>query len=297
MSYVIISGAGYEKSESGEKIRPRENGLFRVTPYVSLLHTTNPFLGWLYSGSERLTVYRAKPVRLVEGGMLLDTGELVKADAVVYATGWRPTIDFFDDKEAAQLGIPLDVTQQDVEAEKRWDSLGKTSLAEVKALFPHLAQYPDDPTNESVTTTTPFRLYRQILSPKLLAARDRSITFVGYVSNGQTAFCSELLALWAVAWMEDLLMMPTPSQTDMEQDVARVNAWRTLRYGARGKRDPEIILEVQTLFDLLMKDLGLRPDRKQKGHRIWGGLREWVMPYRASDYAGIVQEFLSQVRT
>ena len=80
----------------------------------------------------------------------------------------------------------------------------------------------------------------------------------------------------------------------MEFDVAKVNAWMARRYGSRGRRDPEIILEIQTYFDTLMEDLGLRVERKQRG---WLGLlAEWLLPYRASDYDGVVEEFLSNVK-
>ena len=80
----------------------------------------------------------------------------------------------------------------------------------------------------------------------------------------------------------------------MEEDVAKVNAWIARRYGARGARDPEIILEIQTFFDVLMQDLGLEVYRRNKG---WlGALREWLTPYEAADYKGIVEEFLAKVR-
>ena len=80
----------------------------------------------------------------------------------------------------------------------------------------------------------------------------------------------------------------------MDRDVARVNAWMARRYGARGRRDPEIVLEIQTFLDQLIEDLGLKVHRKNKG--FWGPLLEWVVPYEASDYKGIVDEFLAQVK-
>ena len=292
LSLVVMSSAGYGRSENGRKIRPKVKSLFRLTSYVSLVHTTNPFLDDLHSGGN-IMVYRASPTRLVKDGMQLDSGQVLKADVVVYATGWRSSIDFFDDEEAAQLGIPIPLGQQDAEAEKLWDSLESKADMMVTDALPRLAEYPI-PKTDRETGTTQFRMYRQVLSPRLLAQHDRSITFVGYVANSQTSICSEILALWAVAWMEDLLPKPLPTETQMEIDVATVNAWMTRRYGARGRQDPEIILEVQTFFDTLMEDLGLRVQRKNKG--FFGPIVELVVPYEGSDYRGMVEEFLAQVK-
>jgi dimethylaniline monooxygenase (N-oxide forming) len=292
LSSVVMFSAGYGRSENGGKLRPKVKNLFRLTSYASLIHTTNPFLEDLHSG-RNITVYRASPVRLIKGGMQLDSGQVLKADVVVYATGWRSSIDFFDDDEAAQLGIPIPLDQQDAEAEKLWDSLESKADMTVTDALPRLAEYPK-PKADRKTGTTQFRMYRQVLSPKLLAQHDRSLTFVGFVANSQTSICSEILALWAVAWMEDLLPKPLPTETQMEMDVATVNAWMIRRYGARGRQDPEIILEVQTFLDTLMQDLGLGVQRKNKG--FFGPLVEWVVPYEGSDYRGMVEEFLVQAK-
>ena len=57
----------------------------------------------------------------------------------------------------------------------------------------------------------------------------------------------------------------------MEDEVAKVNAWMARRYGPRGAKDPEIILEVKSFLDVLMRDMGLKVERKRGG--ILGILR------------------------
>jgi dimethylaniline monooxygenase (N-oxide forming) len=292
LSTVVMFTAGYGQSENGRKIKPKVKNLFRLTSYASLVHTNNPFLGWLHSG-KNITVYRASPTRLVKGGMQLESGQVLRADAVVYATGWRSSIDFFDEDEAAQLGIPVPLNRQDVDAEKLWDSLESKADMLVTNALPRLAEYPK-PEMDRENGTTQFRMYRQVISPRILNRQDRSITFVGYVANSQTSICSEILALWAVAWMEDVLPKPLPTEAQMQADVAKVNAWMTRRYGARGRRDPEIILEIQTFLDQLMEDLALKVHRKNRG--FFGPLVEWVVPYEPSDYKGMIEEFLTRVR-
>ena len=294
LSGVIMFTAGYGKSENGRKLKPHDGNLFRLGSYISLVHTNTPFLGWLHSG-KNITVYRASPNKLIKEGMLLDSGQVLKAEVIVYATGWRSSIDFFDDEEAAQLGIPIPLNQQDTEAEKLWDGLESIADASVTHTLPRLAECPKGEMTDRETGTTQFRMYRQVLSPRLLARQDRSIAFVGYVSNAQTAACSEILALWAVAWMEGLMPKALPTEAQMNGDVARVNAWMARRYGVRGRRDPEIVLEIQTFLDRLMEDLGLRVYRKANG--VFGPLLEWVVPYGPLDYKGMVEEFLALVKT
>jgi dimethylaniline monooxygenase (N-oxide forming) len=186
LSTVVMFTAGYGQSENGRKIKPKVKNLFRLTSYASLVHTNNPFLGWLHSG-KNITVYRASPTRLVKGGMQLESGQVLRADAVVYATGWRSSIDFFDEDEAAQLGIPVPLNRQDVDAEKLWDSLESKADMLVTNALPRLAEYPK-PEMDRENGTTQFRMYRQVISPRILNQQDRSITFVGYVANSQNLY-------------------------------------------------------------------------------------------------------------
>ncbi len=74
----------------------------------------------------------------------------------------------------------------------------------------------------------------------------------------------------------------------MEREIARVNAWMARRYGARGAKDPEIVLEVQRFPDVLLRDLEIETRRTR------GTFREWLTPYVVTDYEGVVEEFLER---
>ena len=80
----------------------------------------------------------------------------------------------------------------------------------------------------------------------------------------------------------------------MEKEVAKVNAWMARRHGRKGLQGPEIVLEIQTYFDALMKDMGL--EIKSKRRDFFGILKEWLLPYQASDYSGIIEEYLANVQ-
>ncbi|KAF2004176.1 FAD/NAD(P)-binding domain-containing protein [Amniculicola lignicola CBS 123094] len=293
MTWVVKTGAGYEKSEQGRMIKPRVDSIFQSILYLSLIHNGNPVVDEIHKG-ERIKVHRGELdqatakslfIRRKSSDESLDTQETkleeIPGEAIVWCTGWKSTTSIFSTAESMSLGLPVPDSSQTEETRKHW--IDRYTAADVETLtyFPALKQWP---LVRAFEATTNFRMYRHILSPKLLAEGDRSIAFVGYVINAQTAFASELTGLWSVAWMEGLLRPEDlPSEQDMEKDVARAHAWRARRYGILGFILPEVTLEVQTLFDLLVKDLGGKVQRK-------GGWREYLGVYEAKDYEGLVEE-------
>jgi hypothetical protein len=76
-----------------------------------------------------------------------------------------------------------------------------------------------------------------------------------------------------------------PTGLVMGREDARSLVWMGRRYGRLG--DPDIVFEAQTYCDGLMADLRLNVSRKQKG--LFGALKEWVLPYKPKDYAGIIE--------
>jgi dimethylaniline monooxygenase (N-oxide forming) len=286
MSKIVKAGPQYTKSENGRKIEPKGDSLFWDSAYISLLYKDSRFLKTVHEG-QRIKVYRDTPTRLSNNHMSLASGTSIRADAVVYCTGWTSSTDFFSPEDATQLGIPVPIADND---DAHWTKLMADANFSVRESLPFLANEAR-PASETPAHTQ-FRMYRQVLSPQLLAQGDRSIAFAGFISTGQTAVANELLSLWAVAWLEGLLPCKLPSEEDMEREVARVNCWMARRYGAPGARDPAIVLEVQGFFDVLMQDFGLEVKRK----RGWlKGLREWVVPYTSGDYKGVVDEFLERI--
>jgi dimethylaniline monooxygenase (N-oxide forming) len=264
-----------------------------TTTSVSVLPSDTKFLPALHAEKEVL-VHRATPTSLSQDGMHLSSGALLPVSAVVYATGWIHTKSLFTTSETLDLGLPIPLSAEPASVAAHWNDLYSVADVQVCSLFPDLASPPPHVIKEP--THTPYRLHRQILSPNLLSRRDRRIVALGLTSSSQTATCSELSALWAVAWMEDLMPPSFPPPTeDLEMEVAMVNCWMWRRYlSSRGIGLPIIATEIQTVFDSLMRDMGLRVQRRRKG--ILGILREYLTPYKAADYGGVVQELLERVR-
>jgi dimethylaniline monooxygenase (N-oxide forming) len=252
-------------------------------------------LDYLHDGS-KLKVHKDTVTHLSHNGVHLATGYTIDAQAVVYATGWQKSGPLFDANTTVELGLPIKLSHEPPANAKLWSYLHDKADSRVKDILPELK----NPPNFGLTapTTTPYRLYRNVIPPAFAARGDRSIAFTGMLVTSQTIVFSELSALYAVAYMENLLPSQLPSLGSMNEDIAFINAWTKARYGHRGVREPLNLTE-QTYFDVLCKDLGIQWHRK-KGSRALFGIdrlaREWLTPYRPSDYRGMVAEFLNNRR-
>lgn len=107
-----------------------------------------------------------------------------------------------------------------------------------------------------------------------------------------------------VAYLEGLLPASTQAtlsnKDEMDQDIAHVEAYRRKRY-LNAYKYRLSIFETEEFHDQLLRELGVRSDRKRmkipSGWRDLFGLRsacaELFEGYFARDYEGIVDEFLA----
>ncbi|KAL9616142.1 MAG: hypothetical protein Q9160_008948 [Pyrenula sp. 1 TL-2023] len=294
LSALIRAAPKYEKSFNGKIIKPKIENQLWLGSYVSLVYTDGTFHRFMHN-EDRLKIHQTSLKQLANGMADLSNGTSIPADAVVYCTGWTTSTGFFTLEDAIDLGLPVPVSSQPTEIASHWSKLNAEADSRVSNLLPS-CRSPEFDTLEQPGTTQ-FRTYRTIISPHLLSRRDRSIAFLGFVANAHTATTSELTALWAIAWMEDMFLTQLPTREEMEKHVALVNNWMARRYGSRGAVSPEIILESQSFLDEVMKDLGLNPYRKKaKSRRGLGWLWEYCSPYGGVDYKGVVEEFLDKAK-
>ncbi|KAF2727507.1 FAD/NAD(P)-binding domain-containing protein [Polyplosphaeria fusca] len=295
VAWSLMRDAEYDKSEQGRMIKPDVDKLFHALLHVSLIHKGNPVLEEIHKAN-RIKVHVGEIDHLSPSALFVRSKtssetssnlEEIPTDAILWCTGFKPSTTFFSPADAEDLGLPIAFSAQTPATQQRWRDLHAAADAENLATFPHLRPWPIHASKEPHTN---YRMYRQIISPRTIAANDRSICFAGFISNSQTAFASEITALWGVAWMEGLLGRDRfGSEEEMEFDVAKTHAWMARRYGVRGVSGPEVVMEVQTYFDVLMKDLGLKAKRK-------GGWMEYFGIYGAGDYRTIVDELLEKER-
>lgn len=256
------------------------------TASASALHGNEQFVDELRTGN-LITVHRATITSMSGSTVHLNNGENLQCDAAVFATGWDPQMKFFSPQDRLNLGIPAPLEVQDPETAAYWDDLKQSADKEVLSLLPILANPP--PHHQRPVSYTPFRLYRYIVPSSLAAANDRSLAFLGKVTSIQTTIANEVSALWSVAWMEDLLPPDTIPKTksEMDYEIAKVNAWSERRYLSRGRTRQVASAEIQHVVDMWVQDLGLKVFRKGGL-----GLRDAFIPYTSQDYRGIVQDVL-----
>jgi dimethylaniline monooxygenase (N-oxide forming) len=205
----------------------------------------------------------------------------------VYGTGWSGEDMLFEPSLGLSLGLPKSVTLEDQNSKDYWQKLHIKAEADVLSLLPILK---DSPGLRSPPALTPYRLHRYMLPSSLAAENDRSLVFLGYLISFQTHILSEVSALWAVCWLDNLVDLNiSNSKEDVDFEIAKVNAW-SLRKNLTLEPTPGS--GIQHFIDLLMKDMGLKAKRKGRL-----GVRDTFVPYRSKDYLGIVDEILQRSKT
>ena len=256
-------------------------------------------------------VHRASVSSLSSQTVTLSDGQVLPCNAAVFATGWKVNQSpIFPSTMLPKLGLPYALSSQSPEQAKHWNTLDSTSESQVRSLFPMLANPPleiieYDKAHTKPATMTPFRTFRYIAPPNPTAQGDRSLAVLGCLINTAVPIYAEVSALWGVAYLENLPFAPSTAKMmknidEMEKDISLVDTWGVLRFRDRAAAYLDGSVEIQDFTDLLVKDLGLRADRKRFaaerdrkrglfGLKAW--VSEWFYPYFGKDYNGLVEEY------
>ena len=248
------------------------------------MHSCPKFIPELSKSDGLITVHRARITSAQGQTVCLSNGESIPCQALVFGTGWTSEDVLFDPAQGLSLGLRKPTALEDEQSAQYWKKLHERADQKILSLLPILKDSPGPRTTDPLT---PYRLYRYMLPSSLAAANDRSLVFLGYLISIQTHILSEVSALWAICWLENLVDLGVPkSKEDIDYEVAKVNAY-ALRKNL--SQEPSAGSGIQHFVDLLMKDMGLRAKRK-------GGLgvKDMFVPYRSQDYLGIVTEVLQR---
>ncbi|KAJ2992429.1 hypothetical protein NUW58_g2172 [Xylaria curta] len=277
------SYAGYSKSENSERLRPKPegDGLFWGSGGIGIA-TVPDFWKTFHTGDIR--VHSTEVVSLSNKDVVnLQNGHCVATDIVIHCTGFDKGYTTFSPELQEELGLFYDRTKF-----SKWSMLDEKAEKEVKELLPYLENPPKpvfDPKAGRRAPQGPNRHYRRLVVPGLAAKGDRSILFPGHIHSAFTPLAAELQSLWGATWM--LGMRELPSEGEMEIEAAKFNAWTRMRYLEQGSRHSYFIYDYLPYIDTLMKDLGLKPNRKKNL------FEEWFVGYKPSDYNGLLQEYRS----
>jgi dimethylaniline monooxygenase (N-oxide forming) len=263
----------------------RKYSLFWTPAALSTIHDPNFFD--LVAEGKQIHVHRSTVASLTPGTARLANNETLPSDALVFATGWTTShSSIFPSYLLPDLGFPIPLSEQPPELEKQWNALDTTSMKHLRSLFPTLANPPKavkdyDKKHEKKATTTPFRLFRGMVPPALAARGDRSLVVLGMTLNISVPIMAEVSSLWAVAYLEDLPFIPATkrmlkNREEMDNEVSLMNNMGWLRFRDRSVPYVDGGEVTQRFIDQLVRDMGLRSDRKllsaerEEWGLVWG---------------------------
>ncbi|KAJ6095434.1 hypothetical protein N7486_006180 [Penicillium sp. IBT 16267x] len=193
------------------------------------------------------------------------------------------------------IEVPFDATTE--EHCQYWQDLDSSLEPAIKNRLVGSGCVPlekSDPSWSGPNKHIPYRLFRRMVAPELVAEGDRSFATLGIVLGSTIAVIAEVQALWVAGFLtggfdkmtignascqSGSLYLPDLSKEIMDHSISEDCVLGSLTGSG---------LEVDAIAynDMLMRDLGLNP------YRLGGGrLKELTGVYEPCVYAGIVEEW------
>ena len=228
--------------------------------------------------TDSVEIYQSDLRELDTGLVRLESGEEIPTDVLLCGTGWLPALDFFDKNLLITLDLPHEIADEPVKYSEKWATLEKEADHKVIQKFPMLATPPAH--HKKPRTLTPYRLYNGIAS-----VRDDSIVFIGHVLVGNYFSVTEAQAIWATAYLDKQLTLP--SIAEREKQIALFTAWCRRRYLNNGENGNWMTFEFIVYSDHLLHEVGLSSNRKS-----W--FKDLFSPCMMRDMAGLRDEYMTK---
>lgn len=230
--------------------------------------------------AEKVRVYRNDVSHLSAQAVHLEDGPALPCDIFLLGTGFKEAYNFFDESEHIRLGLqhaPLQTAEED-----EWRRLRDEADTEILKTYPMLKETPGYVAEPNKTT---FRLYNAIAS-----LNDPTIAFVGCVSVTSMFSAAETQALWASAYLDGNIDLP--SLPEMKRQIAIDNQCSRRRYPWYGATSGIVFdLECVLYADRLLAELGLTSHVDG-----WSWWQYWFRPTFQSDYKGALDEYRARVK-
>lgn len=228
--------------------------------------------------AENVQIYREDILELDTNLIRLKNGTEIPTDFLLCGTGWNPdSPHFFTQDQIAQLGLPHRIDQPTAD-DPTWAKLENEADQKVLTDFPRLASPPSY--HQKPPLTTPHRLYNCIAP-----LHDPTIVFLGHIYVPNAFRAAECQAIWATAYLDRTIPLPTPEH--MQQEIARTTAWCKRRYLNNGAAGNYLHYDLIGYTDKLLAEVGL--SCRKKG---WFG--DYFDPCEARDLLGPKREFLKR---
>jgi hypothetical protein len=282
MQHATEKTNDYDGHPETAKLKPWDD-VFFIGTNRGLLNYSHDFFEFVRNG--RIKVHIADIAHLSDHKIHVSTGDIIEADVLICGTGWKdaPQLNFETDKE---LGLPGHISASAQEQISRADAKIFETCPKLQCQ-PTPRHYVPVTGEKKKVASQPYRLYRFMVPPAFV--NSRTLAFAGAYRSPATTIIAQTQALWITAFLDDRIaeLNEDASERVICETVlhTQFGKWRYSR--GFGSRFPELWFDCLPYVDLLLKDVGVRNERKES----W--FSERFTPYMPKDYAGIVQEYLA----
>jgi dimethylaniline monooxygenase (N-oxide forming) len=275
ITFVLSYVTDYERANG------RQNGFHNLRPDTAMFWSNESTsvdnkADFLDTIARKVHVFREDVTVIHEHSVELCNGLQLEVDALVYATGWKCDMSYFDRSLLAKLGLPMAEADLDDNYQQRWRTLDQQAEAKIDIEMPMLSR--NEPHRKPNKQRTPMRLYKS-----MLPIEDRTIVLLGKTLIAHTFPVAEVTALWAVAALDGKIAFP--SVEAMREEVALVVAWSRRRYPSRGWQAMWFPWDLIPFTDMLLKQMGLVSHRD----RTWWS--DLTTPTASRRLMGLVDEY------
>lgn len=261
----VLQAIRYDSHPELAKLKPW-NSVFWIGSGLSILNYDTPLFDLVKEGKIRVHIDNIQ--HLEPGKLVLASGTVLDADAMVCSTGWRKESSIsFTGLDGAGLGIATEPDAADTD---------------ILTMFPRLRHQPQ--LRFQPKQGEPLRYYRFMVPPAMLEARN--LAFCGMISTVSTAISATVQAAWVIAFLDGKLDRIAESPQAAAQEIMLHTQWGKWRYPCGyGASLPDLVFEGLSYANMLMKDMGLNVCRKKS----W--FRDLFEPHTPPDFAGILEEW------
>ncbi|KIW60094.1 hypothetical protein PV05_00338 [Exophiala xenobiotica] len=274
----VVALNKYDSHPELKKLKPWDPA-FYVGSSLSIHNYPTSFFDLVREGKVR--VHIDEITGFGANSISLASGETLKADVAVMATGWKkePSLDFLGGTETE---VGLHHSPSDLE------DLTKEADSEILKQFPSLKTQPErkreleDAIAERMNQ--PLRMYRFMVPPAMVSKRN--LAFAGMLSCITTSVVATVQAIWISALFDGTLDRLPASEEDIKWQTVLHSQFGRWRYPiGYGPRFPDFVFDAVPYVDMLMRDMNL------DSHRKAGKMADMFDPYGPEDYVGLIDEW------
>jgi dimethylaniline monooxygenase (N-oxide forming) len=275
VTYALLYVTDYERADG------RQNRFHNLKPDTAMFWSNESTsidnkADFLDTIARNVQVLREDVVAIRESSVELCNGVQLEADALLYATGWRCDMSYFDHSLRVKLGLPMAEANLDDNYQQQWRTLDQQAEAKIDFEMPMLSR--NEPYRKPNKQRTPMRLYKS-----MLPIEDRTMVLLGKTVIAHTFPAAEVAALWAVTALDGKIAFP--SVETMREEVALVVVWSRRRYPSRGWQGMWLPWDLIPFTDMLLKQMGLVSHR---GGTWWSDL---TTPTSSRRLRGLIGEY------